>query len=149
MRFLFYGQRVYLGRCYKPYIQCKGIKDVPTWQFPILQLAQTSWEVSKYKWKYILIRSNKMQQYAGIYLPQNYSTWFGHPSHPSSGVHKTVTAASGTGHSIWVTTFLQCGLNRPSWRNVVTRILWPVSEAAITVLCTPDDGCDGRPKHVE
>jgi hypothetical protein len=54
-----------------------------------------------------LIRSNKMQQYAGIYLLQNHSTCFVRPSHPSSGVHKTVTAASGTGHSIWVTTFLQ------------------------------------------
>ena len=32
----------------------------------------------------ILIRSNKMQQYAGIYLLQNYSTYFGCLSHPSS-----------------------------------------------------------------
>ena len=48
----------------------------------------------------ILIRSNQMQQYAGIYLLQNHSTYFVCPSHPSSGVHKTVTAASGTGHSI-------------------------------------------------
>jgi len=48
----------------------------------------------------ILIRSNKMQQYAGIYLLKNYSTSFGCPSHPSSGVHKTVTEASGTGHTI-------------------------------------------------
>jgi hypothetical protein len=39
-----------------------------------------------------------MQQYAGIYLLQNYSTCFGCSSHPLSGVHKTVTAASGTGH---------------------------------------------------
>ena len=54
-----------------------------------------------------------MQQYAGIYLLQNYSICFGCPSHPSSGLHKTVTAASGT------------------------------------VLCSPDDGCDGHPKHVE
>jgi len=37
-----------------------------------------------------------MQQYAGVYLLQNYSTYFGCPSHPSSGVHKIVTAASGT-----------------------------------------------------
>ena len=58
----------------------------------------------------LLIRSNKMQQYAGIYLLQNPSTCFGYPSHSSSGVHKTVTAASGTGHSIWATTFLQRGL---------------------------------------
>jgi len=39
-----------------------------------------------------------MQQYAGIYLLQNYSTCFGCSSHPSSGVHKNATAASGTGH---------------------------------------------------
>ena len=56
-------------------------------------------------------RYNNMQVF--IYLLQNYSTCFGCQSHPSSGVHKTVTAASGT------------------------------------VLCTPDDGCDGHPKHVE
>jgi hypothetical protein len=56
----------------------------------------------------ILIRSNKMQRYAGFYLLQNYSTCFGCPSHPSSGVHKSVTAASGTGHSNnTATTFLQ------------------------------------------
>ena len=48
----------------------------------------------------MLIRYNKMQQYAGIYLLQNHSTCFGCPSHPSSGVRKTVIAASGTGHSI-------------------------------------------------
>ena len=58
----------------------------------------------------VLIRSNKIQQYARIYLLQNRSISFGCPSHPSSGVHKIVTAASGTGHSIWATTFLQRGL---------------------------------------
>ena len=47
-----------------------------------------------------VMRSNKMQQYAVIYLLQVYSTRFGRPSHASSAVHKTVTAASGTGHSI-------------------------------------------------
>jgi len=41
-----------------------------------------------------------MQQYAGVYLLQNYPKYFGCLSHPSSGVHKTATAASGTGHSI-------------------------------------------------
>jgi len=29
---------------------------------------------------------------------QKYSTCFGWPSQPSSGLHKIVTAASGTGH---------------------------------------------------
>jgi hypothetical protein len=46
-----------------------------------------------------LSSTNKMQKYAGIYLLQNHSTYFGCPSHPSSGVHKSVTAAFGTGHS--------------------------------------------------
>jgi hypothetical protein len=74
----------------------------------------------------VLIGSNKMQQYAGIYLLQNHSTCFGCPSHQSSGVHKSVTAASGTGHSIWATAFLQCGLNiskimkyEVSWKSVL------------------------------
>ena len=57
----------------------------------------------------ILIRSNEMQQCAGVYLLQNYSTCFGCLSHISSGVHQTVTAASGTGHSVRATTFrLRC-----------------------------------------
>ena len=67
----------------------------------------------------ILIRSNKMQQYAGIYLLQNYSTCFGCLSHPSSAVHQTVTAASGTGHSIRATTFCQRGLIRPLGHSVM------------------------------
>jgi len=67
-----------------------------------------------------------MQQYADIYLLLNYSTCFGRPMRPSSGVHKTVVAASGTDHTIWGASFLKC--------DQVT---------------TPDDGRDGRPKHVE
>ena len=56
-----------------------------------------------------LKKSNKMQLYADIYLLLNYSTCFGRPSRPSSGVHKTIVAASGTDqayllashHTIW------------------------------------------------
>ena len=81
-----------------------------------------------------------MQQYAGIYLLQNYSTCFGCPSHQSSGVHKTVTAASGTGHIMYQSNNLPpTWPNRPCWRKVV----------AVTVLCNPVDGCNGHPKHVE
>jgi len=78
-----------------------------------------------------LKKSNKMQQYADIYLLLNYSTCFGRPPRPSS-VHKIVFAASGTDHTIY--TLVQTILS---------------GELATTVLCTPDDGCDGRPKHVE
>ena len=42
-----------------------------------------------------------MQQYVDIYLLLNYCTCFGRPSRPSSGVHNTVVAASGTDHTIW------------------------------------------------
>jgi len=48
-----------------------------------------------------LKKSNEMQQYADIYLLLNYSTYFGRPSRPSSGVHKTLVTASGTDHTIW------------------------------------------------
>ena len=34
----------------------------------------------------VLIRFNKMQQYAGIYLLQVYSSCLGRPSRPSSGI---------------------------------------------------------------
>jgi len=41
-----------------------------------------------------------MQQYAVIYLLPNYSTCFGLPLRPFSGVHKTVFSASGTDYTI-------------------------------------------------
>ena len=66
-----------------------------------------------------------MQQYADIYLLLNYSTCFECLSRPSSGIHKTVVAASVTDHTIWG------------------------AEDATTVLCIPDDGRNGHPKHVE
>jgi len=43
--------------------------------------------------------------------------------HPSSGVLKTVTAASGTGHNIGAATSLQRGLIRPRWREVAAPVL--------------------------
>ena len=64
----------------------------------------------------VLISSNKMQQYAGIYLLQVYSTCFGRPSRPP------VTAASGTGHSNGATNFLQRG-PWPRWRKIVAPLL--------------------------
>jgi len=48
-----------------------------------------------------------MQQTADIYLLLNYCTCFGRPSRPSSGVHKTVVAASGTGHTVWGASFFK------------------------------------------
>ena len=56
-----------------------------------------------------LKKSNEKQQYADIYLLLNYSTCFGRPSRPSSGVNKTVVAASGTDHTLWEASFLKRG----------------------------------------
>jgi hypothetical protein len=81
----------------------------------------------------ILIRSNEMQQYPGVYLLQNSSTCFGCLSHPSSGVHQTVTAASGTVCSVRTITFRRRGLIRSRWRKVVAVTLRPVPEAAVKV----------------
>ena len=61
--------------------------------------------------------------------------------HPSLGVLKTVTAASGTGHNIGTATSLQRGLIRPRWREVAASVLWPVPEVAVTVFSALDDGC--------
>ena len=54
--------------------------------------------------------------------------------HPSSGVLKTVPAASGRDSHKAVPI-------RPRWRGVAVQVVWPVPEAAGTVLNTPDDGC--------
>jgi len=51
-----------------------------------------------------------MQQYAVWFISlQNHSTCFGCLPHPSSGVLKPVTAASGTGQNIGTATSLQRG----------------------------------------
>jgi len=54
-----------------------------------------------------LKKSKKMQQYADIYLLLNYSTCFGRPSRPSSGVHKTVVVGFGTDHTVWGASFFK------------------------------------------
>jgi len=54
-----------------------------------------------------LKKSKKIQQYADIYLLLNYSTCFGRPSRPSSGVHKPVVAASGTDRTVWEASFFK------------------------------------------
>jgi hypothetical protein len=66
-----------------------------------------------------------MQQYTDIHLLQSHSTtyMFRVSQHPSSGVLKTVTAASGTGHNIDTFTSLQRGPIRPRWTEVTVPIL--------------------------
>ena len=75
---------------------------------------------------------------------QVHSTCFGCQPHPSSGVHKTVTTASCTGHIFYAVTSLQ----RWSWATLEGGSC-TVPEAVVTVLCTRDGGCGWHPKHVE
>ena len=91
-----------------------------------------------------------MQQSADIYLLLNYSPCFGQPSRSSSGVHETVVADSGTDHNIWDAIFFKCEQIRTylvTMKKLASQIVRSVPEAAITVLCTPDDGRVERPKH--
>ena len=49
----------------------------------------------------------KIQQDVTVYRYLFTAKCFGCPSHRSSGVHKTVVVASGTGHTIWEASFLK------------------------------------------
>ena len=73
-----------------------------------------------------------MTQSSLFIILQVHSTCFGCQPHPSLGVHKTVTTASGTGHILCAATSLQRGQAWPRWREV--------PKAVVTVLCTYD-GC--------
>jgi hypothetical protein len=50
-----------------------------------------------------------------------HSTSFGCQPHPSSGVHKTVTTASGTGHIFCAAASLQRGQAWSRWREVAAQ----------------------------
>ena len=94
---------------------------------------------------YIIISQQDAAVRSQFFLLQGHSTCFGCFPHPSSGVHKTVSTAYGTGHFIVEATFFQ----RARWKKIAATIIWPVPEAVVKVLCTPDDGCGKHPKHVE
>ena len=84
----------------------------------------------------IIVQRDAKQSSLFIIL-QVHSTCFGCQPHPSSGLHKTVNTASGTGHIFCAATSLRCDLTWPRCREVAA----PVPEAVVSVLCTPDDGC--------
>ena len=84
----------------------------------------------------IIVQRDATQNILFIIL-QVHSTCFGCQPHPSSGVHKTLTAVSGTGH------FFLCSYLPQTWPSLATLEggSCTVPEAVVTVLCTPDDGC--------
>jgi len=98
-----------------------------------------------HRWSILIIVQWDAIQSSLFIILQVHCSCFGCQPHPSSGVHKTVTAASGTGHIFCAASFLQRG--QASLATAAQKI-WPVLEAVVTVLCT-HDGCGWHPKHVE
>jgi len=78
-----------------------------------------------------LKKSSEMLQYADFYLLLNYSTCFGCPSRPSSGVHKNVVAASGTDHTVWGARFLKR-------HQIRTVLIWSRLRKLDSVICSFD-----------
>jgi len=76
----------------------------------------------------IIVQRDATQSSLYIIL-QGHSTCFGCQPHPSSRVHKTVTAASGTSRIFFVQ------LPPSNVAKLATL------EAVVTVLYTPNDGC--------
>ena len=100
----------------------------------------------------IIVQRDATQSNLFIIL-QVHCTCFGCQLHPSSGVHKTVTTASGTGH------IFLCSYLPPTWPSSLgyfrergqprsATLEGPVPEAVVTVLCAPDGVCGWHPKHV-
>ena len=107
------------------------------------------------RWSILIIVQRDATQSSLFIILQVHSTCFGCQIHPSSGVHKTVTTGSGTGHIFCGATSLQHSqawprsCNWPRWREVAAQKIWLVPEPVVTVLFTPDDGCGWHPKHVQ
>ena len=89
----------------------------------------------------MLKKSNEMQQYSDIYLLLNYSTCFGHPSRPPSGVHKTLVAASGTDHTIWGASFFKCDQIRTPYLVTFEEACFKRGQIRTPYLITFEEAC--------
>jgi len=101
---------------------------------------------SVHRWSVLVIVQRDATQSSLFIILQVHSTCFGCQPHPTSGVHKTVTTASGT---VQLPPSNVAKLAWPRWREVAAQKIWSVPEAVVTVLCTPNGGCGWHPKHVE
>ena len=98
---------------------------------------------SVHRWSILINVQQDTTQSSLFIILQVHSTCFGCQTHPSSGVNKTVTTASGT------VQLLPTWPAWPRWREVAAQKIRPVPKAVVTVLCTPDDERCWHPKHVE
>ena len=98
---------------------------------------------SVHRWSILITVQRDATQSSLFIILQVHCTCFECQSHPSSGLHKTVTTASGT---------LQLPPSNVAKLPSLATLEGGsciIPEAVVTVLCTPDDGCGWHPKHVE
>jgi len=69
----------------------------------------------------LIIAQRDAAQSSLLIILQVHCTCFGCQPHPSSGVLKTVTTASGTGHILCAATSLQRGQAWSRWREVAAQ----------------------------
>ena len=101
---------------------------------------------SMHRWSILITVQPNATQSSLFIILQIHCTCFGCYTHPSSGVHKTVTTASDTVQL----PPSNMALAWPRWRAVAAqKKIWRLPEAVVTVWCNPDDGCGRHPKNVE
>jgi len=78
---------------------------------------------SMHRWSVLINAQRDATQSSLFIILQVHSACFRCQSHPPSGVHKTVTTASGTGHIFCAATSLQRGQTAawPRWREVAAQ----------------------------
>ena len=133
---LFRFQRIRPRVCYT--VSQSGLLWTRQWTFYVYG--------SMHRWSILIIAKRDATQSSLSIILQVHSTCFGCQLHPPSGVHKTVTTASGTGQ---LPPSNVAKLVRRPWKEAAEQKIWPVPEAVVTVLFTPDNGCGWHRKHVE
>ena len=120
---------------------------------------------SVHRWSILIIVQRYATQSSLFIILQVHSTCFGCQPHPSSGVHKTVTTASGTGpifcaaislhHDQAVhSTCFECHQHpSPGVNKTFTTISRSghifCAATSLREVCTSDNGCGWRTKHVQ
>ena len=76
---------------------------------------------SVHRWSILITVQRDATQSSLSIILQVHSTCFGCQPHPSSGIHKTATTASGTGHIFCAATSIQRGQAWPCLREVAAQ----------------------------
>ena len=121
-------------------------RSTRTWEHRIQHTEHSGRDKANFIHAILITVQQDATQSSLFIILQVHCTCFGCQPHPSSAVHKTVTTAYGT---VQLPASNMAKLAWPRWKQVAAQKIWPVPEAVVTVLCTPDDGCGWHPKHVQ